>query len=65
MQSSPEVVDSLGSSSGEATRELERSEEGQLFGELGDRELELGQAGTELSRVQSEATITSSETLQS
>ena len=54
MQSDPRVVDSLGSSSNEATQEIERSKEGQLFAELGDRELELRHAGTELSIVQSE-----------
>jgi hypothetical protein len=69
MQSDPRMVNSLmrsGSTSGEDMRETGGSEEeGQIMGELGGRGLESRKAEAEMSMVQSEATIISSETLAS
>ena len=69
MQSDPDIVDSFmrsGSTSGETLRETGGSEEeGLIMGELGGRGLESRKSEAEMSMVQSEATITPSETLES
>jgi hypothetical protein len=69
MQSDPGNVDSFirsESTSEEAMRETgEGEEEGQIMGELGGRGLESRKAEAKMSMVQSEATIASSETLES
>ena len=69
MQSDPGMDDTFmrsGSTSGEDMRKTGGSEEeGQIMGELGGRGLELRKAEAEMSMVQSEATIISSETLAS
>lgn len=69
MQSDPGMVESFmrsGSTSGEVMREVGGGEEeGQIMGELGGRGLESRQAEAKMSMVQSEATVASSETLES